>query len=489
MAELLETKNKVFAGIYKLGEDGLEVRRQEFLKMFNDPKVFQDEYYLLALLVKEFSRIEISNNFIKNFMISNRPSLEKSENITLSKYQIDGESDSYSEFMQSCLALHNDLQKIVFTKNEFLEGLEIYKMNYMTEQSITVLEESTRILTEGAKHRGKNLVGYDDMRAYLKSSFQSLDSLTDQKERKGIITYGINDIDDAENEANKVEKISPYGIPSLDAHLGGVFQGEMVSLLAPAKGGKSRMATYILHTALVNGVNICMWSIENGYKGWEALLRARHFNYYYNEMSGNTDLNKAVILTDDRIRKNDMDKELREKELASWTDLKGNSSYGKITTIDEDFNIETFLEIIDSAVKMNDVKLICIDYLQLVQGSGRASKNERVAEAYQKTLQYLKGHKIAGIFPGQFKQTATGNLSRTDAADMVNLELRDAAGESYEVIKTPDVNLALYATVEELRQQKMHILSIPSRNHKPFDPIEINCKLGCCTFTEITKKS
>ena len=83
MAELLETKNKVFAGIYKLGEDGLEVRRQEFLKMFNDPKVFQDEYYLLALLVKEFSRIEISNNFIKNFMISNRPSLEKSENITL----------------------------------------------------------------------------------------------------------------------------------------------------------------------------------------------------------------------------------------------------------------------------------------------------------------------------------------------------------------------------------------------------------------------
>ena len=131
---------------------------------------------------------------------------------------------------------------------------------------------------------------------------------------------------------------------------------------------------------------------------------------------------------------------------------------------------------------MNDIKLICIDYLQLVQGSGRASKQERVAEAYQKTLQYLKGNKIAGIFPGQLKQTATGSLSKMDAADIVNTELRDAAGESYEVIKTPDVNLALYANVEELKQGKMRILSIPSRNHKQFDPIELNCSLGSCTF-------
>ena len=134
---------------------------------------------------------------------------------------------------------------------------------------------------------------------------------------------------------------------------------------------------------------------------------------------------------------------------------------------------------------MNEIKLICVDYLQLVQGSGNASKQERVAEAYQKMLQYLKANKIAGIFPGQLKQSATGSLSKMDAADFVNTELRDAAGESYEVIKTPDVNLALYANVEELKQGRMRILSIPSRNHKQFDPIELNCQLGSCTFSDV----
>ena len=138
------------------------------------------------------------------------------------------------------------------------------------------------------------------------------------------------------------------------------------------------------------------------------------------------------------------------------------------------------------ARKHGGIALIVIDYLQLVQGSGRASKQERVAEAYQKTLQYLKGNKIAGIFPGQLKQTATGSLSKMDAADIVNTELRDAAGESYEVIKTPDVNLALYANVEELKQGKMRILSIPSRNHKQFDPIELNCSLGSCSFYDVS---
>lgn len=484
MDDVLEIKNKIFAGIYKLGEEGLELRRQDFLKMYSDPNVFQDEYYVLAKLVKEFSKIDISKKFVKNFLIANRAVLEKSENIDLYKFKVNGDDDVFVEFLGSCLALHDELQKTSFTKNEFYEGLEMYKLHYLTEKSITTLEESAKIITEGVKVKGKNLVGYEDMRTYLKTSFQSLDNLTEQKERKGIITYGINDTVDAEIEANKVKKISDYGIPSLDAHTGGIYQGEMISLLAPAKGGKSRLSTFILHNAVIHGVNIGMWSIENGYKGWEALIRARHFDYFYNEKSGITDINSRVFLNDDEIRKNSMsvDKMMREK--ASWVDLTGNKAHGTITTIDEDFNIDTFLDIIDAAVKMNNIELICIDYLQLVQGSGRASKNERVAEAYQKTLQYLKGRKIAGIFPGQLKQTATGSLSKVDAAEMINMELRDAAGESYEVIKTPDVNLALYATVEEIRQGRMRILSIPSRNHKPFDPIELSCSLGSCSFYE-----
>lgn len=480
MEDMQTVKNRIFAGLYKLSEDGVEVRRQEFLKVYNDPKVFRDEYYILAILVKEYSKLSLSKNFLESFLASNRAVLEKSPNIDLQRFKVTSDDDVFVEFLQSCKVMHDELQKITFTNQEFMESLEIYKMNYINEESISLLEESVQILSDGVKIRGKMQVGYDDMRSHLKGGFKALDELTEKKERKGIITYGINDMDDAEREREAIKLITPYGIAGLDKHIGGIWEGEMVSLLAPAKGGKSRMSTFILHNAVVHGTNILMWSIENGYKGWEALIRARHFEYFFNENS--TDTSNRKWIDDDAIRKGSMSPEVRDMELASWTDLKSNHTYGKITSLDEDFDIDNFIEIIDNAVKMNDVKLICVDYLQLVQGSGRASKNEKVAEAYQKMLQYLKANKIAGIFPGQLKQTATGSLSKMDAAEMLNTELRDAAGESYEVIKTPDVNLALYANVEELKQGRMRILSIPSRNHKQFDPIELNCDLGSCSF-------
>lgn len=482
MGDMLSTKNIIFSGIYKTSEEGIEVRRQEFLKTFNDPKVFEDEFYVFALLVKEYPKLSLSKNFIENFLISNRPVLEKSSNIVLERFKVDSDDDLYVQFVQSCKVLHDELQKVNYNNSEYMEGLEIYKMNYINEESITILEESVQILAEGIGKGPKAKVGYEDMRTHLKTGFKTLDELTDKKERKGVITYGINDMDDADREKEAVKLISPYGIASLDNHVGGIWEGEMISLLAPAKGGKSRMATFMLHNAVVNGTNILMWSIENGYKGWEALVRARHFDYFYNENA--TDGSQRRWVDDDMIRKGSLTPEVKDMELASWTDLKSNHTYGKISSLDEDFNIDTFLEVIDNAVKMNDIKLICVDYLQLVQGSGRASKQERVAEAYQKMLQYLKANKVAGIFPGQLKQTATGNLSKMEAADIVNTELRDAAGESYEVIKTPDVNLALYANVEELKQGRIRILSIPSRNHKQFDPIELNCSLGSCTFVD-----
>lgn len=481
MGDMTSVKNTIFSGLYKTSEEGMEIRRQEYLKTFPDPKVFEDEFYVLAVLVKDYPKLKLSKTFVENFLKTNRPILEKSSNINMQKFKMSSDDDPYVEFVSSCKATHDELQKLPVNNGDFMEALEMYKMNYINERSLIALEESAQILSEGIKKKGKDLVGYNDMRNHLTNSFKTLDELMDKKERKGIITYGINDMDDAEREKEAVKLISPYGIEELDKHTGGIWEGEMISLLAPAKGGKSRMSTFILHNAVVHGTNILMWSIENGYKGWEALIRARHFEYFYTQHI--TDTKQHFGVNDDQIRKGSLAPNVKDIELASWTDLKSNHTYGKITSLDEDFDIDTFIEVIDNAVKMNDIKLICVDYLQLVQGSGRASKQERVAEAYQKMLQYLKANKIAGIFPGQLKQTATGSLSKMDAADIVNTELRDAAGESYEVIKTPDVNLALYANVEELKQGRMRILSIPSRNHKQFDPIELNCDLGSCTFT------
>lgn len=481
MADISQVINMIFSGVLKKSE-GVELRRQEFIKVFNNPKVFQNEYYIFALLVKEYPKLALSKDFIDNFMKSNQPSLETSPNIDINRYKLSDEVDNFEEFLNSVKLLHDDLQKINFTKEDYLEGLEIYKMNYINQESLTLLEESTQILAEGIKDRGKVKVGYNDMREHLKKGFLSLDDLTTKTERKGIITYGMNDMDDASIDKEEIKIITPYGIKGIDKAFGGIYEGEMISLLAPAKGGKSRFATYVLHTAVINGVNIIMWSIENGYKGWEALIRARHFEYFYNNNAADGTQRRWV--DDDMIRKGKMEPEVKEMELASWTDLKSNHKYGKISSIDEEFNIDTFIEVLENAIDATGAKFICLDYLQLVQGTGRASKQEKVAEAYQKCLQLIKMKRIAGIFPGQLKQTALSTLNKTDDADLASTELRDAAGESYEVIKTPDVNLALHATPDELTQGRIKLLSLPSRNHAPFSPIILNCALGSCTFSD-----
>ena len=128
--------------------------------------------------------------------------------------------------------------------------------------------------------------------------------------------------------------------------------------------------------------------------------------------------------------------------------------------------------------------------MQLISAQGRRiNKNERISEAYIKMLQFLKRRKVVGICPAQFKQNVVGELSAKSKDEIMNMELRDSAGESYEVIKTPDVNLGLYATPEELRNGFMQIISIPSRNSKPFEPISLYADLGTCTLVPLKESA
>lgn len=473
-------EHSIFSAVFS-NDENTQRRRQELITTFNIPSVFKDEYYIFYLVTKDFPRVTPNKDFLKLYLQTNKALFSQNTSIDLAKYRL-SDTEPYVEFVNSCLALFDECWKKPIEDAEFYRSLEMHKMNYISVQSISILEESAVIVSEGAKIRGKQLNGYEDMRSNLKSQFLKLDNLVEKKDRKGVITYGYNDED--EDESGKVKRVSYFGIEELDAAIGGIFEGDMVSLLAPAKGGKSRFATYILHNAVVNGTSIAMWSIENGYKGWEALIRARHFNWFYN--SKVTDGSQKRFVDADMIRKGELSPELAELELASWTDLKCNTAYGRISNIDEDFDADSFIEVIDNVVNQTGTKLICVDYLQLISDNNKngksISKNERIGDAYKRMLQYLKKKKIGGIFPAQLKQTVVGNLNKADEADLINTELRDAAGESYEVIKTPDVNLALYGTVEDIRNGNMKILGIPSRNSAPFEPIDIHCDLGSCTF-------
>jgi hypothetical protein len=474
----------IFAGVFSVDE-GVVRRKQEMLTIFNTPAVFKNEWYVFFILTKDFPKVVPHADFIRLYLQTNRAIFQKNPHVEMANYRV-GDTDPYVEFVNSCLALFEDCTKRTVDDAEYYRSLEMHKMEYINRQAVQILEESVTILSEGVTYGNKTMSGYSDMRENEKGKFLKLDNMMAKADRRGVVTYGYTDED--EEEDNRIKIVTKFGVELLDEAIGGIYEGDMVSLLAPAKGCKSRFATHVLHNALITGTSIAMWSVENGYKGWEYLVRARHFNWFYN--SKVTDATQKRIIDSDMIRKGEMSPELLEMELASWTDLKCNSNYGRIASIDEDMDEDNFTEVLDNATNEVGAKLVCLDYLQLVSGGNKnMSKNERIGEAYKKTLQFCKKKKVGGIFPAQLKQTVVGDIQKVSPEDLINMELRDSAGESYEVIKTPDVNLALYGTVEDIRNGSMKLISIPSRNSAPFEPIDLYVDAGTCTFSSIRKQA
>lgn len=475
----LSSEQIIFSGVLNSSDISHRERRQKLVSLFNDETVFKNEYYILYKIIKDNNpNIKLSDEFILRYMSFNRANILNSGCVDIGGY---GSDDAYAEFANVTVQVYKEMQGIEISDQDFETALEEFRMIYITDKTLNVLEQASVILTDGKRVGRQKYVGYAGAKSYITQQFSQIDNVVEKANRKGTIIYGVNENEEQE-EVEPAKLITTFGVEKLDEAIGGLYEGDMLSLLAPAKGGKSRFATWILHHAVVtHKCNIVMWSLENGVKGWEALLRARHFEHLYN--SNITDIGSKNLIDDDMIKKNKMSDKIKEMEKASWIDLKYNENYGKIANMDEEFDLDTFIEKLDSTVNAVNAKLVCIDYLQLISGDRYGSKNERIATAYQKTLRYLKSKGIAGIFPGQFKQSVVTDLSKKD--DIANVEMRDSGGETYEVIKTPDINLSLYGTMEDIKDGYLKCISIPSRTVAPFEPFDMIVDFGTSTFRSI----
>ena len=100
---------------------------------------------------------------------------------------------------------------------------------------------------------------------------------------------------------------------------------------------------------------------------------------------------------------------------------------------------------------------------------------------------YLKANKIAGLFPAQIKQTSVSGLTSLSADELASVETRDIAGASYEVVKTPDINIALVGSVEDIKMGHLKLVSMPSRNSAPFSPVDLSVDFGASNFVVMKK--
>ena len=458
------------------------------LTMVANPRLFRDENYIIFSVFYAYrSRlryINIDSEFIKLFLNRNRKLVSNArEYVDISAY---GEVDGSVElgYIAGVVKHFNRLKTLPeLSVSEFETCFEKYLIEFKAIEAAKVYRQAQIILTDGLKVGRKQYSGFDDSQSYCKKKLAEIEGLVDMNVGSGFIKSSELLMEEKPDNRKPI-KIGDFGmIELLNEAYGGIFTGLFYSYIAPPKAGKSKFAARLCHTiAIVYGNNVTVWAQEGGHEMWSAQLRAIHFDYVYNTDANATDI-KYGVSQETIMRDSFKSDELRELELSSKLDLASNQNYGTIDYIDRPFEVETFLEDIDTSVKENNSKCIIIDYMQLIGSAKGMSERERITEAYKSLLAYAKKNNVAVISPAQIKQDSFDEMMRKSSLDGV--DLRTAGGGSSEVLRSPDVIFALWSTVDDLRNNSMKIISMPCRMNKAFPNIDLVIDLGTCSFISV----
>ncbi len=467
-----------------MGSDATSISNRRYLFSQLKPQVFKDEHYIIITVFYAFKDRNITpdEEFMKMHLMRNLKLFNNSkEYIDLTAYA-DLAEDPVEGYIAAVLKEFVRLRGIEDTiyPDEYNLLIEKYKDEYCNFEIGKALSQAKMILYDGVQIGSKFFQGYLDAVAYVKKREAVIDSMLDQTKGAGFIDSradGVRDTDEKE-----AEKIGDFGlIHELNHHLGGIWTPLFYNIMGATKGGKSKFMTALIHNIMVEyGVNVSVWAVEGGYKMFWAQLRACHYEWLYNR---NKDQSERVASLSQRdiMFKNYPSEEIRALEEASRIDLFTNPNYGVANMIDRPFRLETFIDDVETSVQLNNSKMIAFDYLQMIVSDvyGK-SDTQAVSTAYQLVLSYIKSRNIAAMSPAQFTQEFMDAMA--NSKDSGGKETRIAGAKSSEVVRTPDINIALYASIEDLQRGVMDILSIPSRMCEPFPVVHLNTDLRGCVF-------
>lgn len=485
---LQELSDVLISNIVGSDEESKEKRRYLFSQL--PFRAFRDENFVIYKVLFNFKDKGITPDsmFLKLYLLRNTKFLEESKTfIDLSAYS-DMDENPYVGYISAVIKQHTRLGGMAkVSKDEFNLSVEKYKVEYSGIEMNKVYANAKLILYEGMQIGRKFYQGFADSTAYVKRASADIENLLDSSFGDGFIDSSEEAIVD--NEQTKPEKVSDFDLlDELNEHLGGVYTSLFYNIMAPTKGGKSKFTARMAHTAMVKyGVNISVWAFEGGYEAWWAQMRAIHYEYTYIRNAGTTGERVAPLSQRDILLNNYPSEAVRSLEEASRLDLFTNPNYGKAQMINRPFVVENYIDELETSVKINDSKIVFIDYLQLIGSEERGRKtSDIIKEAYKSTLAFCKDRNVAVVTPAQFKQEFIKEMSTSKGGAAP--ETRTAGGESSEVIRSSDINIALYASIDDLQRHRMTIMSVPSRLAVSFPSAEIYCDLCSCVFSSIEEE-
>jgi hypothetical protein len=469
--------------------DDVSKENRHFLFGQVSPKVFYNENYILFNVMYNFKDKGIvpDETFLKMYLNRNIKLIRDSSDYIDVNAHANEDEDKFLAYVGVVLNEYRRIVQLpVLPHEEFKLVLEKYKVEWSSYEINKAYSQSKIILYEGVQTGRKFYQGYEDSVVYVKEKIADIEAILDHTTGAGFVNSRVSGIEDT--DMVQPELIGDFDlIHELNKQLGGLYTSLFYNIMAPTKGGKSKFTARLFHNiAVVHGFNVSVWAHEGGYEAWWAQLRAIHYEYLY--IRGKSDTERVVPLSQkDILYGNYPNENVKALEEASRLDLFTNPEYGNFYMIDRPFKVETFIDEIETSVQLNDSKAVLIDYLQLIGwDSKNLSKSQAIGRAYQDLLAYAKKRNVLVMSPSQFTQEFMKEMAHS--REGASHEVRTAGGESSEIIRTPDVNIALYASTEDLIRKEMKIVSVPSRLCEPFPDIKLYVDLCSCVFSSMNKE-
>lgn len=448
--------------------------------------VFQDEYAIFYEIMMSIKAKLFTLQQLNDIIDNNSDLILGSPYVDLSKLSLtqNGNQSSEAEKIEAIKANMSEmfvrLSNVYVSEDKFESSCAIFSNWYRSALMFEVAGTMAQIMSDtGAeiKEPGKRTRlyrGLDDCKAYYNKKIKVINELSAEDRIRTLV------IDDdwllEEQDGKKYddsEAMFEIGLAEIDSTLGELRRGNMLGVLGPPKGGKTRFTNFLVSRALSLGYNVCVWSLEGTKEEWIAMQLAAIVK---------RDTGKSINSKDILQRRYVADKEIKECVAAARIKLATDKEFGRLSFIESTAYVEDFLDVIQSHYENeNPFDVIVIDQLIDILSRTGKGKVERISQAYQELKLWIQSSnrmKVLGIMPAQLKQSVVDYL-RKNPDETIDVT---AGGESSETIRTPDEVIGLFSSKEERAAQLMHIYSVASRHSGNFDDFAVRCDLSCCYF-------
>lgn len=486
---------KIFAGVLIGGIDennpqfdaivsSTKINYNRFVSMFPS-NIFKDEYavfysILVGKGIKLFSvdqlRAIISNN---RDLILDSPYININALARLQNGNQLTDDDKIEAIQSTMVEIFNELSNKFIAEDEFNSAVLIFidwfKNQYMLEtaQHMTLIMSDAGYDEKRQHHRTVHYKGALDCKRYYSERMNILDEISD----KDRVRTTVMDAEWYRNQKADEDKpddkaLMTVGIKKIDDVMGDLRRSNMIGVLGPPKGGKTRFTNFLVQRALSLGLNVCVWPLEGTSEEWISMQTASYIARKHGVFMSSKDILQRSFATE------------QEKTLARAArfEMVMDKSYGRLSFIESTAYVENFIEVLDNHYEnKNPFDVVVIDSLVNILSKTGKNKVDRISSAYMLLKSYIStGIKrpALAIVPAQLKQD-TVDFLRAHPNETIDVT---SGGESAETIRSPDEVLGLFSSKEERAAGYMKIYSVASRHSENFSDFQVRTSLKCCHF-------